>query len=396
MRSDAYERPLDTDTGDGRARVLASYIKAMPGLKFVRFNVPYDHMGATLVDGVLQAGVRYETVVVPRVERIKTEHPEAVTTSHFAELLGATDPHELLQWKREASIETLQDLMHLVHGLGLEDEGDLLAWLDQPGSKARVTAIKGIGEKTFQYLRFLAGADDAVAIDRWLWRVLEDAKVSVSGFDDALTVFRDASAVLRLPPATLEYSVWRHMSRQSRRRRIMRRSGPAADPLVLEQVAGIMGMRKNGAMAEPASDHGFPRGWDDSRWDTAKNEIGAIIWSRGLLDEPEPITYMHLTEKLDESVYVHHQSKWLALLLNEIVQDVRDEEGPWVTAFVVRSGSTCPGEGFFTLVPEDLWRGMGKTAFCTEQRRLSVKWIRDHPEAWRRSGHGQMQLSSIR
>ena len=139
-----------------------------------------------------------------------------------------------------------------------------------------------------------------------------------------------------------------------------------------------------------------PKGWDDSRWDTAENAIGAVIWRRGLLDPPEPITYMHLTEKLDESVYVHHQSKWLALLLNEIAREVRGHGGPWVTAFVIRSGLTYPGEGFFALVPKELWKGMGKTAFCREQRRLSVQWIRDHPNAWRRSGPGQMQLSSIR
>ena len=82
----------------------------------------------------------------------------------------------------------------------------------------------------------------------------------------------------------------------------------------------------------------------------------------------------------------NHQSSWRALLLNEIAQEVRDEVGPWATAFVIRSGSTCPGKGFFALVPKELWKGMGKTAFCREQRRPSVEWIRDHRDAWRRSG----------
>ena len=82
----------------------------------------------------------------------------------------------------------------------------------------------------------------------------------------------------------------------------------------------------------------------------------------------------------------NHQSKWLALLLNEIAQEVRDEVGPWATAFVIRSGSTCLAGATLRWSPRDSGRGTGKTAFCWEQRRLSVEWIRDHPDAWRRSG----------
>jgi len=56
----------------------------------------------------------------------------------------------------------------------------------------------------------------------------------------------------------------------------------------------------------------------------------------------------------------NHQSKWLALLLNEIAQEVRDEVGPWATAFVIRSGSTCHGRRHNALVPERLWKGHGE------------------------------------
>ena len=47
----------------------------------------YCHMGATITDTILQAGVKYATVVVPRVKNILEKYPEAKTTSDFYRLL---------------------------------------------------------------------------------------------------------------------------------------------------------------------------------------------------------------------------------------------------------------------------------------------------------------------
>jgi hypothetical protein len=41
----------------------------------VSSGLPYGHMGATLTDAVLQSGISYETVVLPRVERILRDYP---------------------------------------------------------------------------------------------------------------------------------------------------------------------------------------------------------------------------------------------------------------------------------------------------------------------------------
>lgn len=213
-----YERLLGGSDGPpadiDRARVLANHIESLHDFAFVTLDAPYHHMGATLVDGVFQAGVRYETVVVPRVERVRREHPEAVTTSAFAALLSGTEPHELLDWTGDRQITTLLTLTHLLIDHGVENESELLAWLDRPGSEARVTAIKGIKDKTFQYLRLLAGAEDAVAVDRWMWRVLDDAGVSASDFDEAHELIGAAAMLLDVTPSTLEHSLWSYMSQQ--------------------------------------------------------------------------------------------------------------------------------------------------------------------------------------
>jgi len=205
-------RPADSR----RARLLARHIASMPGLEFVTFEV-YHHMGATLTDACLQRGINYGAVVIPRARRLRAEHPE-VTTSAFAALLAVSDPHLVLRWKGAGAITTLLALTKLLIEEGVEREDELLAYLDRPGSKARVTAISGIKDKTFAYLRFVAGAEDAVAVDRHLRRHLADAGISAASFDDAARLYREAAAILGVSPATLEYSVFRFASSGERTR----------------------------------------------------------------------------------------------------------------------------------------------------------------------------------
>ncbi len=193
-----------------RARVLAGYIESLSRFELVTLDVPYGHMGATLADAVLQAAIGSEVVPPPRSRRLWQAHPAARTTSAFAVLLESSDPAALLGWSDEEQLKTLRGLTQLLEYEGVETEQDLLAWLDQPGAKARLTAIRGVGDRTFHYLRLLAGADDALTVDRWLWRILDKAGVRSYGVNDALGLYRDAAGHLGVSVATLEYSLWRH------------------------------------------------------------------------------------------------------------------------------------------------------------------------------------------
>jgi hypothetical protein len=202
-----------------RARRLAEYVRSLPGLELTTFDVPYHHMGALLTDAILQGfHVRYFTQVVPCVERVRREYPGARTTSAFAALLSASDPHVVLDWRGPTAVTRMRALTALLVEEGVETEDDLLAYLDRPGGKERVTAVKGIADKTFQYLRFLAGASDAVAVDLHLRRHLAAAGVATNGFDDAVCVYRRAAAILGVTAATLEFSLFRHSAAGGRRR----------------------------------------------------------------------------------------------------------------------------------------------------------------------------------
>jgi len=135
-------------------------------------------------------------------------------------------------------------------------------------------------------------------------------------------------------------------------------------------------------MSGNLSRHNLPRGWSLARWDAAKGEVRSVIWRQGLSGKPG--TYKELSGQL-ESERLFWRSPILRALLDEIALDVASEGGPWVTALVTRSGSPCPGAGFFITVPESQWLPSGKAAFCREQQQLAARWIAAHPDGKRRS-----------
>lgn len=46
-------------------------------------NLTNNNMGATIIDGILQAGLNYKNVVKPRVDKFKNEYRNVKTTSEF-------------------------------------------------------------------------------------------------------------------------------------------------------------------------------------------------------------------------------------------------------------------------------------------------------------------------
>ena len=130
-------------------------------------------------------------------------------------------------------------------------------------------------------------------------------------------------------------------------------------------------------MDDELSRDNLPRGWSLARWDAAKHEVRSVIWRTGELNQL--VSYKGLSLQL-KAEPIYWQSAVLRGVLNEIATDERARGGPWVTAIVVRSGSTCPGEGFFKLVPEREWSVAGRLAFTKNQQALAMDWISRHPD----------------
>lgn len=200
---------------------LANHIKALQassGFDIVTtMDGNYGHMGATLADAILQAGVKYETVVRPRVQRLLKE-PQAKTTSGFSEFVASDGGQRVLNWNGERKLRTLTDLTAFLIRENIETEDAFRDWIDLPGNMERLREIKGIKDKTSNYLRILLWLPD-VAVDRHLFRFLAEAGLETNDYGTAAAWISEAADLLGTPRALLDHSIWRHMSERKKKSR---------------------------------------------------------------------------------------------------------------------------------------------------------------------------------
>lgn len=210
--------------GDGSApERLANYVRSLPDFTMERSPAAgYDHMGAIITEAILQAGINYRNVVLPRVERLRRDYPQARTTSSFADLLRTVGAGELLQFSGE-KLDRVEALTRFFADERVETEADLRAWLSDEANLARLRQLPGIGPKTVDYLQILAGLDTS-AVDRHLALFLKQARVAANTYGERKAIIDAAAEELGVDRAVLDYSIWRYMADRSGRG-----SGPAAE-----------------------------------------------------------------------------------------------------------------------------------------------------------------------
>jgi len=194
------------------ASAAAEYLNGLPGFAVPQVAPSTDHVGAVLTDAVLQAGLNYRWVVLPRVERVKRDYPEARVLSAFRRLLNRVGPEEVLQWSHPEKPRRLRSLADLLYRQGVETNSDILAWLETGEGRARLLEERGIGPKTVDYLGILVGAD-RVAVDRHLVRFLQAIGFEFDGYEATRQVVVEASRLLNVRPQDLDHAIWEYMSR---------------------------------------------------------------------------------------------------------------------------------------------------------------------------------------
>jgi len=114
---------------------VAMHVRGLPDFEMVDdLAIPYNHMGATITDAVLQAGLRYETVVWPRVQHVMTI-PEAATTSGFLAVLRERGGEEVVHWTHTEKLGRMDAVAELFVADGVETEADLHFWLCGDGDE---------------------------------------------------------------------------------------------------------------------------------------------------------------------------------------------------------------------------------------------------------------------
>ena len=159
---------MDPFDGD-RVEALTAKVEALPGypdFPGVGAGQPrYDHMGALLADAALQAAIDFNSVVKPRVARLVAAWPETDTVKAFLARVRAEGLNQVLDWADAEKPARACRLADLFVSEGIDSVADLRTWCLLPGSRTKLLMIKGVGEKTADYVAMLAGAP-AVAVDR--------------------------------------------------------------------------------------------------------------------------------------------------------------------------------------------------------------------------------------
>lgn len=176
-------------------------------------NLTNNNMGATIIDGILQAGLNYKNVVKPRVDKFKNEHRNIITTTEFYNLISSNDLSELINMKGQ-KIERIHALVKFLKNEKIETEDDFYDWLTVDENLLALANLKGIKSKTIDYLKILTGHKETVAIDV---RLLNFLKLSCPDLDNityeyAKVLLMKTAKKLRVEPATLDYSIWSYMT----------------------------------------------------------------------------------------------------------------------------------------------------------------------------------------
>jgi endonuclease III len=174
-------------------------------------NYGYSHMGATLSDAVLQAGLNYKTVVKPRVERLLERYPKATTTTQLMDLLDEYGAEHLLNWGHPEKPARLVAITNFMYVRSIETERCLREWFQSSGSAADLEEIRGVGPKTVDYLKMLAGLS-AVAVDRHLASFVHRAGFRSNDYNAIRRVLEGAADRLQVDRTSLDYAIWAHVS----------------------------------------------------------------------------------------------------------------------------------------------------------------------------------------
>lgn len=196
-------------TSDDRAARLVRYINSLPDFEYAKPNefFNYKHMGATLTDTMLRAGISY-AVVKPRIERVQA-YPEARTTDGFLKILEKESPQKLLNFKGRKP-EYLLELARFLSAEGVQTEEDLNHWLRVSSNVTRLKQLRGVGDGTVDYLKLATGLQ-ATAVGSRLIRFLEIVGIQPENYEDAGAIIRQTANLLKTDTAVLDYSMWHYM-----------------------------------------------------------------------------------------------------------------------------------------------------------------------------------------
>lgn len=204
------------------ATLLAGYIKFLSDFKLsTQIDGNYQHIGATLVDTVLQAGLKYDTVVKPKVLAMQ-KNIAARTVKGLLSLSNDNNSElkKVISWRDDRKPNLITQLAKFFDSQGVSTEDDLKTWVSSDSNSEQLKTIKGIGSKTIDYLKILVGVQNC-AIDRHVFRFIKNAGIKLSAKDydgqyqEAKDIIEKTAEKLNIDKSILDHSIWEYMSKKT-------------------------------------------------------------------------------------------------------------------------------------------------------------------------------------
>lgn len=194
---------------------LKEYIDTIDDFRLIQPEpCPYvDHIGALFTDAILQAGVNYRMVVWPRVSYVLENFPYADTVHSFTEVLNQYGIANILRWNNREKARRMQELVCFCTDNDIDTARELTEFLKNDINVEELKTIRGIGDKTCDYMKRLLGFD-TVAVDRHIRAFIESADIMCRDYYDIKEVVEFAADFMDCARRELDYSIWMYMSQK--------------------------------------------------------------------------------------------------------------------------------------------------------------------------------------
>lgn len=191
-------------------KVISYFSSNLTPYESVTQRLPYNHMGATITDAILQAGMNYKNVVYPRILNILKKYPSYTTSCDFIILFQTIPIEEITNWRNKKKLHLICDLSWFFFEKGINNERQLSDWLNSLDNTNELLKINGIGNKTIDYLKLLSGLQ-AIPIDRHMFQFLKLAGVYAKTYEEASEILNKVARILNIQESNLDFQIWSYM-----------------------------------------------------------------------------------------------------------------------------------------------------------------------------------------
>ncbi|WP_339151990.1 hypothetical protein WID27_08595 [Streptomyces sp. F41] len=189
-------------TGSSPAQGLADHVQHLLGGGPFPQPGGWTHMGAVICDVSFQPRCKYEETLRPRLLHLQSSWPDARTVRGFQRRLVTEDLAVAMKFSHVQKVATAHAITDLLAAHEVDTRDDLYMWFDHQANRAALRTVKGVGEKSIDYIGNLVGRSH-VAVDLHLRAFAVDAGVPDLPYDQLRAAYEEAAALLGHDNSTL-------------------------------------------------------------------------------------------------------------------------------------------------------------------------------------------------